>query len=137
MGKRKHPIEPIIGKLRDELLNRKIFYTLEETQALVEQWRREYNPVRPHSALGCWPPAPETTRPLPPGSAPPGRHGPGTNIRQWHNHWGQAQRAGFSTFPYPSRTPPTRFATLPDHALKFIKSSCITLVNAFRMRRLA
>jgi putative transposase len=38
--------------MRDELLNRKIFTTLEEAKVLIEQWRREYNQVRPHSARG-------------------------------------------------------------------------------------
>jgi len=52
-------IESFNGKLRDELLNREIFTTLEEAKALIEQWRREYNQVRPHSALGYQPPAPE------------------------------------------------------------------------------
>jgi transposase InsO family protein len=52
-------IESFNGKLRDELLNREIFYTLEEAKVLIEQWRREYNQVRPHSALGYRPPAPE------------------------------------------------------------------------------
>jgi len=33
-------------------------------QVLVEQWRREYNTVRPHSALGYRPPAPEAVRPV-------------------------------------------------------------------------
>jgi len=47
------------GKLRDELLNREIFTTLEEAKVLIEQWRREYNQVRPHSALRYRPPAPE------------------------------------------------------------------------------
>jgi transposase InsO family protein len=40
------------GKLRDEVLNGKIFYTLKEAQILIERWRREYNTVRPHSRLG-------------------------------------------------------------------------------------
>ena len=52
--------ESLIGKLRDELLNGEIFYTLREAQVLIERWRREYNQVRPHSSLGCRPPAPET-----------------------------------------------------------------------------
>ena len=47
------------GKLRDELLNREIFTTLTEAQVLIEQWRQEYNQVRPHSSLGYRPPAPE------------------------------------------------------------------------------
>ena len=52
-------IESFNGKLRDELLNREIFYTLQEAKILIEHWRREYNQVRPHSALGYKPPAPE------------------------------------------------------------------------------
>jgi putative transposase len=52
-------IESFNGKLRDELLNREIFTTLEEAKVLIEQWRREYNQLRPHSALGYRPPAPE------------------------------------------------------------------------------
>jgi len=53
-------VESFHGKLRDELLNRELFDTLWEAQVLLEQWRREYNAVRPHSALGYRPPAPET-----------------------------------------------------------------------------
>ena len=52
--------ESFNGKLRDELLNREIFYTLEEARVLIEQWRQHYNTVRPHSSLGYRPPAPET-----------------------------------------------------------------------------
>ena len=53
-------IESFNGKMRDELLNREIFTTLQEAKALIEQWRREYNQVRPHSARGYRPPAPES-----------------------------------------------------------------------------
>ena len=52
-------IESFNGKLRDELLNREVFYTLQEAKVLIEQWRQEYNQVRPHSALRYQPPAPE------------------------------------------------------------------------------
>ncbi len=52
-------IESFNGKLRDELLNREIFTTLEEAKVLIEQWRREYNQVRPHSSKNYRPPAPE------------------------------------------------------------------------------
>ena len=52
-------IESFNGKLRDELLDREIFTTLQEAGALIEQWRREYNQVRPHSSIGYQPPAPE------------------------------------------------------------------------------
>jgi IS30 family transposase len=56
-------IESFNGKLRDELLNREIFYTLQEAKILIEHWRREYNQVRPHRALGYKPPAPEAVLP--------------------------------------------------------------------------
>jgi transposase InsO family protein len=52
-------IESFNGKLRDELLNREIFTTLAEAKVLIEQWRQEYNHIRPHSSLGYRPPAPE------------------------------------------------------------------------------
>lgn len=38
--------------MRDELLDREIFYSLEEVRVMVENWRVHYNTVRPHSALG-------------------------------------------------------------------------------------
>jgi len=57
-------IESFNGKLRDELLNREIFTTLLEAQILIEQWRKEYNQVRPHSSLGYRPPAPEARIPV-------------------------------------------------------------------------
>ncbi len=47
------------GKLRDQLLDREIFFTLREAQVLIEGWRQQYNRIRPHSALGYRPPAPE------------------------------------------------------------------------------
>jgi transposase InsO family protein len=52
-------IESFNGKLRDELLNREVFETLLEAKVLIEQWRVEYNTIRPHSSLGYRPPAPE------------------------------------------------------------------------------
>ena len=57
--------ESFNGKLRDEFLNGEIFYTLPEAVVLVEQWRRLYNTVRPHSACGGLPPAPEALKPSP------------------------------------------------------------------------
>ena len=63
MGRRRHTPEQINGKLRDAFLNGEIFHTLPEAVVLVEQWRRLYNTVRPHSALGGKPPAPETIKP--------------------------------------------------------------------------
>ncbi len=56
-------VESFNGKLRDEVLNREIFDTVGEAKVLVERWRNEYNHIRPHSALGYRPPAPETILP--------------------------------------------------------------------------
>jgi transposase InsO family protein len=63
-------VESFNGKLRDELLNREIFYSLTEAKVLIERWRREYNTVRPHSSLGYRPPAPEAALPAEPCFAP-------------------------------------------------------------------
>jgi transposase InsO family protein len=57
-------VESFNGKLRDELLNGEIFYTLREAKVLIERWRIHYNTVRPHSSLGYRPPAPETIMPV-------------------------------------------------------------------------
>jgi putative transposase len=66
-------IESFNSKLRDELLNGEIFYSLKEARILIEAWRRYYNTIRPHSALAYRPPAPEVAlwpaaqpRPAPP-----------------------------------------------------------------------
>jgi len=56
-------IESFTGRLRDARLNRELFETLWEVQVLVERWRQTYNRIRPHSALGYRPPAPETVAP--------------------------------------------------------------------------
>lgn len=59
-------VESFFGRLRDELLNREIFYTLREAQVLITRWKDHYNRVRPHSALGYRPPAPEAILPKQP-----------------------------------------------------------------------
>lgn len=56
-------LESFNGKLRDELLDREVFYTLLEVQVLTEQYRHTYNRIRPHGSLGYRPPAPETVLP--------------------------------------------------------------------------
>ncbi len=56
--------ESFNAKLRDELLNGGLFYTLREAQVLIEQWRVHYNTIRPHSSLGYRPPAPEILTPI-------------------------------------------------------------------------
>lgn len=56
--------ESFNGKLRDELLNGEIFYTLDEARTLIDRWREHYNTVRPHSSLGYKPPAPVAIQPM-------------------------------------------------------------------------
>ncbi len=56
--------ESFNGKLRDELLNGEIFYTLKEAQVIIERWRKEYNTIRPHSSLNYRSPAPEVILPV-------------------------------------------------------------------------
>jgi putative transposase len=51
--------ESFNSKLRDELLNGEVFYSLAEAKVIIEAWRRYYNTERPHSSLGYKPPAPE------------------------------------------------------------------------------
>ena len=63
-------IESFNGRLRDELLNGEVFDTVREARVLCDQWRRHYNAVRPHSALGYRPPAPEAIAPWPGSPAP-------------------------------------------------------------------
>ena len=45
-------IESFHDKLRDECLNRELFGSILEAQVIIEQWRLEYNGLRPHSSLG-------------------------------------------------------------------------------------
>ena len=52
-------IESFNARLRDELLDGEIFYSLAEAKIVIESWRRHYNTERPHGSLGYKPPAPE------------------------------------------------------------------------------
>ena len=44
--------ERFIGRFRDELLNKQLFYRLRETQIIIQEWRKHYNIKKSHSALG-------------------------------------------------------------------------------------
>ena len=57
-------IESFNARLRDELLNGEIFYSLNEARIIIENWRQHYNQVRPHASLGYRPPAPEVFVPV-------------------------------------------------------------------------
>lgn len=56
MARTRHSSEQIIAKLR-------------EAKVLIGRWRVQYNTIRPHSALGYCPPAPEAWWVEEPGSA--------------------------------------------------------------------
>ena len=49
-------IESFNGRFRDECLNANWFTSLADARQRIEAWRRDYNEVRPHSALGYRPP---------------------------------------------------------------------------------
>ena len=57
-------IESFNGKLRDGLLNGEIFTTLLEARVPIENWRRNYTRISPHSALGYRPPVSEVIMPV-------------------------------------------------------------------------
>jgi transposase InsO family protein len=50
-------VESAGGKLRDELLNREFFLSLEEACWVIDRWRLDYNHRRPHSSLDYQTPA--------------------------------------------------------------------------------
>ena len=52
--------ERVNGTLRREVLNAEWFATTRQAQAVINQWLKQYNHIRPHHALGMRPPAPET-----------------------------------------------------------------------------
>ena len=56
-------IESFNARLRDELLDGEIFYSLAEAKIVVESWRRHFNTLRPHGSLGYKPPRPGGLRP--------------------------------------------------------------------------
>ena len=45
-------IESFNGRLRDECLNGHWFINLDHARRVIEEWRSDYNEVRPHSSLG-------------------------------------------------------------------------------------
>jgi len=49
--------ESFNGRVREECLNQHCIRDLEEAQAILDDWREDYNEVRPHSSLGNATPA--------------------------------------------------------------------------------
>ena len=50
-------VESFNGRLRDEFLNETLFTSLMQARLALEEWRRDYNLVRPHSRIGWLAPA--------------------------------------------------------------------------------
>ena len=50
-------IESFNGRLRDEFLNETLFTSLMQARQALEEWRCDYNQVRPHSSIGWLAPA--------------------------------------------------------------------------------
>ena len=50
-------VESFNGKFRDSCLNQHWFYSLKDAETTIENWRMDYNRVRPHSSLGYRPPS--------------------------------------------------------------------------------
>jgi putative transposase len=50
-------VESFNGKLRDECLNETLFSSVRQVRAVLANWQKDYNEVRPHSALGGRTPA--------------------------------------------------------------------------------
>ena len=49
-------VESFNGRFRDSCLNQHWFRSLTETRRIIDDWRKHYNEVRPHSSLGYQPP---------------------------------------------------------------------------------
>jgi len=50
-------VESFNGKFRECCLNQHWFRSLDDAREKIETWRKDYNEIRPHSALGYQPPA--------------------------------------------------------------------------------
>jgi putative transposase len=56
-------IESFNGRLRDECLNEHLFARLPEARRIIEQWRTNYNTLRPHTSLDGLAPTEFAARP--------------------------------------------------------------------------
>lgn len=45
-------VESFTGRMRDELLNETLFFTVRQARAILARWVADYNTERPHSSLG-------------------------------------------------------------------------------------
>ena len=73
-------VESFNGRLRDEFLNETLFTSLMQARLALEDWRRDYNTVRPHSRLGWLAPAVYAANFLP-------QHGQGAALANGSAPW--------------------------------------------------
>jgi putative transposase len=73
-------VESFNGKLRDECLNEHWFLNLDEARSIAENWRIDYNRIRPHSALNYMTPA-EFAKQVENGAIPPWGDQEGTTAK--------------------------------------------------------
>ena len=50
-------VESLNGRMRDELLNESLFFSLGHARSAISEWAEDYNNFRPHSSLGYQTPA--------------------------------------------------------------------------------
>ncbi len=87
--------ESFNSKLRDELLNGEISYSLAEARVIIEAWRVHYDTVRPHSSLVYRPPAPEAMHwPSRDGGSPPPQPAALAPRPVMHQDWNRTTRQG-------------------------------------------
>jgi putative transposase len=55
-------IESLNGRIRDELLNAHVFPTIYDVREIAAAWKKDYNEIRPHSALNGMTPLAFATR---------------------------------------------------------------------------
>lgn len=85
-------VESFHGRFRDECLNREQLWTLSEARVIIEDFRVQYNTLRPHSKLGYQSPARFAAQ-LPPSLAPVGLRPP-------------SAKDGQTTTDHPTSPPP-------------------------------
>jgi hypothetical protein len=97
-------VESFGARLRDELLAVEAFNTLLEAQVLVEDWRIEYNTVRPTAP---WDIAPDPVRPS------LDQHPPPLSYQMDHQTGLQSCTLGFSAYQAPPSSPWRRRSDAP------------------------
>lgn len=113
-------IESFNGKLRAECLNQHWFLTFDGARAKMEEWRKDYNEVRPHSAIGNKPPISRMNASG--ASGPPLEQPPENPPTGWFKEGGERQKRE----KLPARVVQTSAA---GHFLKYVQGSTAAFVG--------